>query len=201
MRVIGILCVAAGAFLSGEPVVTADARDEVAELPAAVRAAVAVLAGSNAIEEVEQSTTNGMVIHEVAWQDNGHEQEAELTEAGDLVELEEGLPAADVPAAVRAAAAQVLGAEPTSYTRRFIVVYEVSATVAGKEREALVLPTGSMLDDDDAFEGRSLSRDDGDDDDSASPDDDDDDDQGGDGDDDDDGGGDDDDDDDGPDDD
>ncbi len=174
MRKFGVLCVALGALLGGGQLLAAgDRSGGIEKLPAAVRAAVAVLVGQNAVEEVDQGTTNGVLIHEVAWTADGQQHEAELTDTGDVVELEDSVPAAEVPAAVRAAAEQLIGAPATSYTRRMIVVFEASAMVDGQEREALVLPTGSVLDDDDAFEGYSLSSedDDGEDDDGEDEDD------------------------------
>lgn len=128
------------------------------QLPAKAKAALLKLAGDHPILEVESEKEHGIMVYEAAWEVDGNEVEAEVTADGILLEMEEKVSAADVPAAVRDAAASVLGnAGDIRYERHTEVFYEVKGKVDGKGKEIRISPGGKVAgqedDDDDDADG------------------------------------------------
>jgi len=122
----------------------------ISRIPQAARAALLKYAGGAPLKEVEREKENGVELYSAEWKANGREHEAKVTADGVLVELEEKVPAGAVPAAVRSAATKLFpnGAK-VKFQKKTIVLYEVEAKVAGKEREVLISPTGKVLGEDD----------------------------------------------------
>ena len=84
---------------------------------------------------------------EARWEVNGLRFEAEVTEDGLLLELEEVVAADAVPAAVRRMVEQLLpGATEVNYVQITVFSYEVEAVVDGVPRELRILPTGHVAD-------------------------------------------------------
>ena len=119
------------------------------DVPRAVKKAVRHYAGDARVRKWERETDDGRVYYEAEWISGGTEHAAKVTSNGSLIELEHAVQAEDVPKAVRRAAARHLGGRDHEYELKLIAVYEVEATVHGKEREILVWPTGDIVDDDD----------------------------------------------------
>ena len=81
---------------------------------------------------------------------NGREHEAKVTADGTLVELEEAVDAKSVPTSVRRAAAKMFPkSAKLKFEKKMFVMYEVEATVDGKEREVLISPSGKVHGDHD----------------------------------------------------
>ncbi len=136
------------------------------QLPVKAKAALLKLAGDHPILEVESEKEHGIMVYEAAWEVDGNKVEAEVTADGVLLEMEEKVAAADVPAAVRDAAASVLGnADNVRYERHTEVFYEVKGTVDGKGKEIKISPGGKVMGHDDDGDDHDGHDHDGDDDD------------------------------------
>lgn len=134
------------------------------QIPAKAREALEKLAGNNKIVEVEAEKENGIMVYEAAWVGNGTHTEAEVTEDGVLLEMEESLQPEAVPESIRAAAeAALAGAPSIKYERHTVVFYEVKGKVDGKGKEIKISAGGKVMGDDD--EADDDGDDDGDDDD------------------------------------
>lgn len=79
-----------------------------AVLPPAARAVVLRLAGSSAIEEVETHSRGGVTTYEAEFRTGGQEQSVLVSASGELLEVRKVVPAAGLPAEVRAAVQRAL---------------------------------------------------------------------------------------------
>lgn len=158
------LWVAAASVLIGAAALTVWAADLTFDnLPLRAKEALAKLAGDNKITEVESEKEHGVQVFEAAWNVDGREVEAEVTADGVLLEMEEIVPASEVPGAVRAAAEQALaGAPKITYEKHTVVFYEVKGKVADKTKEVKISPTGQVAGQEDE-EGDDEGEDDDDD--------------------------------------
>jgi len=129
---------------------TSTRRDTLDSIPNAAAAALRRAAGDAKIEHVERERENGVEVYEASWHVDGLEREAAVTASGELVELEEEVPSAQVPSAVRAAAITKL---PNASSIKFVKLmtgnYEAEAIVDGHEQDVTLAPDGRTLDDDD----------------------------------------------------
>ncbi len=115
------------------------------QVPEPARSVLLGLAGGATITEAEREREDGVLVYEAAWTKDGTKYEAAVTEDGTLVELEELIPLATAPPAVRAAVAKHFGPNAQlTVAKKMIVAYEVEARVNGQEQEILVLPTGRV---------------------------------------------------------
>jgi hypothetical protein len=86
-----------------------------------------------------------VTVYAARWEADGRTTEAEVTAEGDLLEIEEIVPADSVPEAVRRTAEERLAGAPTvTYVWKMVFVYEAEGVVDGRHREVLVFPTGSI---------------------------------------------------------
>jgi hypothetical protein len=140
-----------------------------ADLPGPAAAALKKQSGGNELSGFEAERANGVALYEAAWTEGGVEHEAKVTADGDLVELEQAIPASDAPATVRAAVAKAFGdGARVRYVKKTWIVYEVEGKVGGRHREVIYTPTGATtreIDDDDGDDGDDDDDDDVDDDD------------------------------------
>lgn len=114
-----------------------------AEVPAAALAALKKLAGGAAIREFAEEIEHGVRYYEGSWKGPDGNVDALVTEAGDLVELEEHIAAEKVPAGVRAAAEKESGKDAKcSWERKTLYLYEVHFRKDGKGRELLYTADG-----------------------------------------------------------
>ena len=79
-----------------------------ADLPRAAREAVLREAGRNAIEEVEKHRSRDGTVYEAEFRVGGVEHSVRVSAAGEVLERRREVPAARLPAAVRAAAQRAL---------------------------------------------------------------------------------------------
>ncbi len=117
----------------------------VEQVPAAARDALLELSGKAEIMKFERESEHGVVLYQAEWMTDGRKHEATVTAEGGLIELEEEVPAADVPAAVQRAAAKVFSSgAKLEYEKKTLVVYEVEGKVNGREREVVIMATGKI---------------------------------------------------------
>jgi len=127
---------------------------ELADLPSAVQETIKRELGGVSPEKIERDTDDGEVVYEVdAETADGREIDLEVAEDGTLLEKQEEVRLADVPAAVRATIERELGGvspeEIERQTENGEVVYEVDAETAdGREIDLEVAEDGTLLDKD-----------------------------------------------------
>lgn len=123
---------------------TSSHRDTLASIPSAASAALQRAAGDAKIEEVEREGD----LYEASWHVDGLEHEAAVTAAGELIEREEEVPSAQVPAVVRAIAIAKL---PQSTSIKFVKLMNGNYEAEAGEHEVVVTPDGREVggDDDD----------------------------------------------------
>lgn len=140
MRWIALLAAATLGCLGGSSLHLSDDGQEV---PPAVQAALARLAGAQPLDELEVEEQDGRTVWEAEWSVDGVEHEAELLADGTVLEHEYAVPVAAVPAAVRAAAERGLGSDDVAYEVCMVTLYEAEVG----DRELLLLPDGEVLED------------------------------------------------------
>jgi hypothetical protein len=127
-----------------------------ADLPGPAAAALKKQSGGHELSGFETEHANGVALYEAGWTDGGVKHEATVTADGDVVELEQSIPASAVPAAVRAAAVKTFGeGADVRYVKKTWVVYEIEGKVGDRHREAIFTPTGAAtreIDDEDAVD-------------------------------------------------
>jgi len=113
------------------------------EVPAAALATLKKLAGAAAITEFAEEIEHGNKFYEGSWKGPDGNVDALVTEAGDLVETEEVIPAERVPAKARAEAEKDAGKEAKlMWEKKTLVLYEVHFKKDGKGREIILTPDG-----------------------------------------------------------
>jgi hypothetical protein len=114
-----------------------------AEVPAAALAALKKQAGGAAITEFAEEIEHGGKFYEGSWKGPDGAVDVLVTQAGDLVEIEESVPADKVPAAVRAALEKSAGKDSgATWERKTYIAYEAHYKKDGKGQETLFLPDG-----------------------------------------------------------
>ncbi len=113
------------------------------EVPRAALDALRKLAERAPFTEFAEEIEHGHKFYEGSWTGPNGNVDALVTETGDLVEIEEMIPADRVPAAVRAEVAKTAGrdAKPT-FEKKTLVMYEVHFTKDGKGHEMILTPDG-----------------------------------------------------------
>ena len=114
-------------------------RDTLSTIPRAASAALQREAGGAKIEKVEREGD----LYEASWHVDGLEHEAAVTAAGELIEREQEVPAAQVPAVVRAAAIAKL---PQSTSIKFVKLMNGNWEAEAEEYEVLITPEGRLVD-------------------------------------------------------
>lgn len=112
-----------------------------AEVPAAALAGLKKVAGGAAFTEFAEEIEHGHKFYEGSWKGPDGNVDALVTETGDLVELEEVVPAEKVPATVRAAAEKEAGKDvKVVFEKKTFVVYEIHFKKDGKGHEMIFTP-------------------------------------------------------------
>lgn len=154
-----ILVVAAASFVTGGLVVWAQDKGKVedyekkvkeAEVPAPALAALKKLAGGAAFTEFAEEVEHGVKYFEGSWKGPDGNVDALVTESGDVVEIEESMPAGKVPAAVRAAAEKAGGKDGT-FERKTLYLYEIHFKKDGKTHELIFGANGQPYSEDAAW--------------------------------------------------
>lgn len=128
------------------------------EVPAVALAALKKLAGDAKLNEFEEEIENGVKVYEAEWNGPNGEMEAEVTENGDVIEIEEHVSLSQIPQAVRAQAEKQAGKDAkVHFEKKTYFMYEIEFRKDGKGHEMLVSPDGRTLheeeDDDGEEEG------------------------------------------------
>lgn len=113
------------------------------EVPAAALSALKKLAAGATLSEFAEEVEHGRKFYEGSWKGKDGNVDGLVTEAGDVVEIEEMMPADGVPSAVRAELAKAAGVDgKVAIERKTLFVYEGHFTKAGKQVEMLLTPDG-----------------------------------------------------------
>jgi len=108
------------------------------EVPAAALAALKKLAGSATITEFAEEIEHGHKFYEGSWKGPDGNVDALVTESGDVVEIEESIPADKVPAGVRAASEKEAGkGVELTFEKKTVYFYEVHFKKDGKGCERI----------------------------------------------------------------
>lgn len=141
-----VLILIGAGLLGGIAIAAEEMKTSLDQIPAKAKDALVKLAGTAQITEVEAEKEHGLVLYEATWKTNGHEAAAKVTANGDLMELEQGVDAKDVPPGVTEAVAKAFPAgTPLVYEKTTVVIYEVQGKVNGHMKEIRVLPTGKLV--------------------------------------------------------
>ena len=121
------------------------------DLPAAVEKTVAAQAQSATIRGFNEEQENGRTYYEAEMTVNGHSKDVLIDPTGAIVEIEEQVEFASLPAAVQSglqakAGAGKLGKVESLTKHDKIVAYEAKVTTNGKRSEVQVGPDGKPLD-------------------------------------------------------
>ncbi len=115
------------------------------EAPDAVREAVEKLVAGNPVTKITKETDDGATEYEAEYTVAGVEQSVTLTEAGDVLEVENEMEPGALPEAVRKALADKFPggqiAEATAVEEHY---YEIEIEVNGKTVEVEVSPSGAV---------------------------------------------------------
>ena len=121
------------------------------EVPAAALQMLRALAGGAAITEFAEEIEHGHTFYEGSWQGPTGQIDALVTEFGDLVEIEETVPAESVPNAVRARGTHAAGANTKlTFEKKTLVMYELHYRKDGKEHELILTPDARVHSDENA---------------------------------------------------
>ncbi len=122
---------------------------KLAEVPAAALAALQKLAGGAAFAEFAEEIEHGHKFYEGSWKGpDGNNVDALVTESGDVVEIEETIPAEKAPSSVRALAEKEAGKDAkVAYERKTLYLYEIKFRKDGKGREILLTADARRVDE------------------------------------------------------
>lgn len=113
------------------------------EVPPPALAALKKLAGTATITQFEEEIEHGDTFYEGSWKQASGKVDALVTAAGDLVEIEEIVPADAVPKVVLNAAQKAAGATAgLRFEKKTTVLYEVKFRKNDRRHEVVFSPTG-----------------------------------------------------------
>ncbi|TSA53169.1 MAG: hypothetical protein D4R45_05990 [Planctomycetaceae bacterium] len=146
------------AVYAAQAAMTAETERKVteAEVPAAALASLKKMAAGAKIVEFAEEVKDGHTFYEGSWKTpSGAHMDVLVTKTGDLVEIEEGVRANEVPAAVLKAAREVAGSgTELALERKTTILYEIKFEKAGAQQELLLTPDGRKVEED-AQKGKS----------------------------------------------
>ncbi len=118
-----------------------------AEVPKAALAALRKLAGDREIVELTREREHGHVFYEGSWKTRqGRHVDTLVTPDGHLVEIEEQVPAADVPPAVLAKLRKLAGEDTRfAFEKKTMILYEAKFRSKGRFHEVLLTPDGRIV--------------------------------------------------------
>ena len=143
-----ILCVAAYAAQVAETDKSERGITE-SEVPAAALATLKKLAGGAKITEFAEEVDDGHTFYEGSWQTrSGANMDVLVTQAGDLLEIEEQVPADKVPAAVLKVATKVAGSgTQLVLEKKTTILYEIKFMEGDRQHELLLTPDGRRVEE------------------------------------------------------
>lgn len=131
------------------------------EVPKAALATLKKHAGDNAITEFAEEIEHGCKYYEGSWKSASGHVDVLVTEAGALVEIEEGVSADSIPAAVAAAVEKVAGkGAKLRYEKKTMVMYEVKFEKDKRRHELVLSPDGRQHEHEDEQAGKGEDGDD-----------------------------------------
>ena len=114
-----------------------------AEVPKPALEALKKLAGNVPFTEFAEEIEHGHKFYEGSWAGPSGNVDALVTEAGDLVEIEEVVPVDKVPAPVRGQADKEAGKDAkVTFEKKTMVLYEIHFDKGGKGQEMIFTPDG-----------------------------------------------------------
>lgn len=114
-----------------------------AEVPPAALAALKALAGTAALTEFSQEIEHGHTFYEGSWKGPNGNVDGLVTEGGDVVEIEESVPADKVPAGIRGALEKDAGKDAQiHFEKKTVYLYEAHYKKDGKHHEVVMTPDG-----------------------------------------------------------
>jgi hypothetical protein len=120
----------------------------IADVPAAVQAAIKQFAGSNAIDKITKESEDNTVIYEASVTVGGAKQAIEVLADGTVKQTEKSVALKDTPAAVQAAIKKLAGSgtidEIVEENAGGKKNYEAAVTIDGKKKEADIAPDGTI---------------------------------------------------------
>jgi uncharacterized membrane protein YkoI len=118
-----------------------------AQVPAAALATLKKLAGGAKIYEFAEEVEYGHTFYEGSWKTaSGANIDTVVTPAGDLVEIEEEVSAAQVPAGAMSAAQKAAGKDAKlAFEKKTMIYYEAKFQKDGQEQELLFTPDGRCV--------------------------------------------------------
>lgn len=140
------------AFVSGMWVSAQDKKPEMQqsertvkenEVPPAALATLKKQAAGATITEFAEEIEHGGKFYEGSWKGPDGHIDVLVTEAGDLVEIEESMPADKIPSTVRAALEKTAGKDSAAkWERKTYIAYEAHYKKDGKGHEMIFTPDG-----------------------------------------------------------
>jgi uncharacterized membrane protein YkoI len=156
----GLLILAVGGVLALAQTQPANKKEEQerkvkeAEVPPTALTALKKLAGSATITEFSEEIEHGHKFYEGSWKGPDGNVDALVTEAGDVVEIEEIIPIDKAPVAVRAAAEKEAGKDAKlTFEKKTMWLYEVHFKKGDKGREIILTPDGRRYYEEGAGQG------------------------------------------------
>jgi hypothetical protein len=120
----------------------------IADVPAAVQAAIKQFAGSNPIEKITKESEDNTVIYEASVKIDGAKQAIEVLADGTVKQTEKTVVLKDTPAAIQAAIKKLAGSgtvdEIIEENAGGKKNYEAAVTINGKKKEADIAPDGTI---------------------------------------------------------
>jgi len=143
LAALALLVIAAPAVAQERPV-------KQSELPPAVARTVATVSQGATVRGFSREVENGQTLYEVELRVNGHGKDVTMDSTGAVVEVEEEVALASLPAAVQAglrtgAGAGTIGTVESLTKHGQLVAYEAHVVTAGKRSEVQVGPDGKPL--------------------------------------------------------
>jgi hypothetical protein len=128
-----------GALVAGE----SERRVKESEVPRPALEALKKVAGTATLREFSEEVEHGHKFYEGSWSGAQGNVDALVTDAGDLVEVEEIVPGDQAPAAVRSAAEHAAGKETrVTFEKKTLVLYEIHFRQGGHVHEMIFTPDG-----------------------------------------------------------
>jgi uncharacterized membrane protein YkoI len=121
-----------------------------AEVPADALLTLKKMAAGAKIIEFAEEVEDDQTFYEGSWKaPSGVQVDVLVTKTGDLVAIEEGVSADEVPAAVLKAARKAAGSgAELALERKTTILYEIKFEKAGAEQELLLTPDGRKVEED-----------------------------------------------------
>ena len=120
----------------------------IADVPAAVQAAIKQFAGSSAIEKITKESEDNKVIYEASVKIDGTKQAVEVSADGTVLQTEKTVALKDTPAAIQAAIKKLAGSgtvdEIIEENAGGKKNYEAAVTINGEKKEADIAPDGTI---------------------------------------------------------